>query len=85
MLHFSQQKPQIGTRVEKSKTQTAIALVRQGMTPYAAAQQAGIATSTLYTALKRQQDKTLCPCCGQVVREGFQINHDALKDHPAPD
>lgn len=64
---------------KKSKTQIALALVRQGQTPYSAAKQAGIATSTLYTALKRQEDKELCPCCGQVVREGFSINRAVLK------
>ena len=71
--------------MEKSKTQQALDLVRQGMMPYAAAQQAGVSPSVVYVAIKRQQDKTLCPCCGQVVREGFQINHDVLKDQPTPD
>ena len=71
--------------MEKSKTQQALDLVRQGMTPYAAAQQAGVSPSVVYVAIKRQQDKTLCPCCGQVVREGFQINHGVLKDQPTPD
>ena len=66
--------------MEKSKTQQALDLVRQGETPYAAARQAGISPSVVYVAIKRQQDKTLCPCCGQVVREGFQINPDVLKD-----
>lgn len=66
--------------MEKSKTQQALDLVRQGVTPYAAAQQAGVSPSVVYVAIKRQQDKTLCPCCGQVVREGFQINPDVLKD-----
>jgi lambda repressor-like predicted transcriptional regulator len=64
---------------KKSKTQIALALVRQGKTPYAAAKEAGIATSTLYTALKRQEDRELCPCCGQVVREGFEVNRAVLK------
>lgn len=66
--------------MEKSKTQQALDLVRQGMTPYAAAQQAGVSPSVVYVAIKRQQDKTLCPCCGQVVRDGFQINSDVLKN-----
>lgn len=68
--------------MEKSKTQQAIQLVTQGMTPYAAAQQIGIATSTLYTALKRRQRRNLCPCCGQVVREGFEIDSAAVKKKP---
>lgn len=65
--------------MEKSKTQQALQLVGEGMTPYAAAKKAGIATSTLYTALKRQQGKEQCPCCGQVVREGFEIDRSVLK------
>jgi DNA-binding CsgD family transcriptional regulator len=65
--------------VEKSKTQQAIDLVRQGMTPYAAAQQAGISPSAVYVALKRQQEKAVCPCCGQIVRDGFDINRAVLK------
>ena len=64
---------------KKSKTQVAIALVRHGATPYAAAKEAGIATSTLYNALKRQEGRDVCPCCSQVVREGFSINTAVLK------
>lgn len=32
----------------------ALALVRKGMTPYAAAKRVGIALSTIYRAIKRQ-------------------------------
>ncbi|MDX2299820.1 MAG: hypothetical protein NW204_08850, partial [Xanthomonadaceae bacterium] len=64
---------------KKSKTRVAIELTKQGMTPYAAAKQAGIATSTMYNALKRQEGKSLCPCCGQIVRDGFEINRAVLK------
>lgn len=63
----------------KSKTQVALDLVRKGMTPYSAAKQSGIASSTLYTAMKRQENRELCPCCGQVVREGFEIDRAVLK------
>ncbi len=66
-----------------SKTQEAIALVNQGMTPFAAAKQVGLSANTLYVALKRQREKQgieACPCCGQVVREGFEVDHSVLKD-----
>ena len=65
--------------MEKSKTQQAIKLVREGLTPYAAAQQLGIATSTLYVALKRQKNRAVCPCCKQIVREGFEIDPEAVR------
>jgi len=63
----------------KSKTQEAVELTRKGMTPYAAAQEVGISPSTVYRALGRRQDKEVCLCCGQVVREGFEINPAVLK------
>lgn len=65
--------------MKKSKTQQALQLVSEGLTPYAAAQRAGIATSTVYTALKRQQGKPVCPCCGQVVRKGFAVDPSVVR------
>ncbi len=56
----------------KSKTQGALELIEKGTTPYAAAQKMGISPSTVYRAMVRRQDKNVCPCCGQVVREGFE-------------
>ncbi|MGB4467390.1 MAG: helix-turn-helix domain-containing protein [Azovibrio sp.] len=63
----------------KSKTQAALELIDNGMTPYAAAQEMGIDPSTVYRAMGRRQDKDVCPSCGQVVREGFEINRAVLK------
>ncbi|MDD3481826.1 helix-turn-helix domain-containing protein [Azovibrio restrictus] len=70
---------------EKSRTQQALDLVAEGMTAYAAAEKVGITEQAVYAAKRRlekarQAGKTLCPCCGQVVREGFEINRDMLKD-----
>lgn len=66
-----------------SKTQEALLLIREkGLTPYAAAKEVGITPTTLYTAIKREEAKKIqeiCPCCGQFVREGFKVNHAALK------
>jgi len=63
-----------------SKTQQALRLVAQGIQIKLAAQQAGIAESTLRMAIGRTKGKEQCPCCGQVVREGFEIDHSVLKD-----
>lgn len=63
----------------KSKTQGALELIEKGTTPYAAAQKMGTSPSTVYRAMGRRQDKNVCPCCGQVVREGFEIDRAVLK------
>lgn len=70
-----------------SKTQAALALVAQGMLAIEAAKSAGITPPTLYAALGRmkkqaQEGKERCPCCGQVVREGFSIDSAVLKTQP---
>ena len=39
-----------------SKTKEAMALVDTGMAPYAAARQVGVASNTLYVALKRRRE-----------------------------
>lgn len=65
-----------------SKTQEALALVSQGMTPFAAAKQVGLSANTLYVALKKQREKQgveACPCCGTLV-PGEKINRDVLKE-----
>lgn len=65
----------------KSKTQQALELVKEnpGMTPYEAAAKVGVGNAAVYQALRRTKDKEVCPCCGQVVREGFEINRAVLK------
>ena len=69
-----------------SKTQEALALYDcGGMSIHAAARAAGIKAPTLHAAIKRREaqraaGKGTCPCCGQVVRDGFAINQAVLKD-----
>lgn len=63
-----------------SKTQQALKLVSQGVAVKVAAEQSGIAESTLRVAMGRTKGKEQCPCCGQVVREGFEINREVLKE-----
>lgn len=62
-----------------SKTQQALALVREGMSVREAARQVGVTEPTIYIAIGRQKEKRLCPCCKQIVREGFEINRDVLR------
>lgn len=68
----------------KSRTQQALELVAGGMTAYAAAEKVGITEQAVYAAKRRlekarQAGKETCPCCGQVVRTGFEINLEVLK------
>ena len=62
-----------------SKTQQALRLVSEGVAIKVAAAQAGIAASTLRMAIGRTKGKEQCPCCGQVVREGFEIDRSVLR------
>lgn len=66
-----------------SKTQQAVDLVNAGMTPFAAAKQLGIHPSAVYRAMTRAEEKPLCPCCRQVVREGFTVDTSVLKPRAA--
>ena len=65
----------------KSKTQQALDLLRQnpGMKPYQAAEAVGVGNAAVYQALQRTKGKEICPCCGQVVREGFEVDASVLK------
>jgi hypothetical protein len=68
----------------KSKTMQALDLILQdGLTPFAAAKQVGVHASAVYRALERAEKKPICPCCGQVVREGFELDRSVLKDPAA--
>lgn len=66
----------------KSKTQQALELLRKNpdMKPYQAAEIVGVQNAAVYQALSRIKGKELCPCCGQVVREGFEVDRSVLKD-----
>lgn len=70
--------------LSKSKTMQAVELVTaEGLSAYAAAKQMGINPSAVTRALQRREDKSICPCCGQVVREGYSIDSSVLKDQAA--
>jgi len=53
----------------KSRTMLAVDRVeKDGMTVYAAAKALGINQSAVHRAIKRREDKDVCPCCNQVIR-----------------
>jgi hypothetical protein len=64
-------------KIELSKTQQALALMRDGkMTRYAAAKQLGLSPSAVYVAEKREADRQLkdrCPCCDGVLRPRAKV------------
>lgn len=64
-----------------SKTQQALALMEsENIGASEAARRMGIKAGTVLSAVMRMKGKPICPCCGQVVREGFEIDHGVLKD-----
>ena len=64
-----------------SKTQQALELLAKtpSMTPRAAALEVGISPAAVYQAIKAREGKNICPCCGQVVREGFELKKPKAK------
>lgn len=58
------------TAKKTSKTQQALAWLKENpkKTPHAAAVQFGISAGCLYSAIKRRAGKTICQCCGQIVK-----------------
>ena len=53
----------------KSRTMLAVDLVeKDSMSVYAAAKALGINQSAVHRAIKRREDKDVCPCCNQVIR-----------------
>ena len=53
----------------KSRTMLAVDRVeKDGMTVYAAAKALGINQSAVHRAIKRREDKDVCPQCNQVIR-----------------
>ena len=64
-----------------SKTQQALALMTsENIGASEAARRVGISPGTVLSAVMRMKGKELCPCCGQIVRDGFEINRDVLRE-----
>ncbi len=63
-----------------TKTQQALALMEsEGISASEAARRTGIKSGTVLYAVMRMKGKEICPCCGQVVREGFEVDRGVLK------
>lgn len=63
-----------------SKTQQALALMTsEDIGASEAARRVGISPGTVLSAVMRMKGKDVCPCCGQIVRDGFEVNQDVLK------
>lgn len=62
--------------------QAALSSKRDELVMYwiASARSAAIAESTLRMAIGRTKGKAQCPCCGQVVRAGFELDRSVLKE-----
>lgn len=62
-----------------SRTQQAVSRHRKGEKVQELARELGISASANYAQLKREEGVSRCPCCGQVVREGYKIDRSVLK------
>ncbi len=52
----------------------------EGIGASEAARRVGIKAGTVLSAVMRMKGKPICPCCGQIVREGFEVDATVLKD-----
>lgn len=62
-----------------SRTMQAVRRVQAGEAVREVARDLDISESAIYAQIKREQGLTRCPCCGQVVREGYKIDRTVLK------
>lgn len=62
-----------------SRTAQAVRRVQACETVREVARDLDISESAIYAQLKRERDLTRCPCCGQVVKEGYKIDRSVLK------
>lgn len=65
----------------QSKTMQALDRVAAGERVAVVARDLGISTAAIYAAMKRRDGKNVCPCCNQVVRDGFNSLSDAEVKH----
>lgn len=65
--------------MNESKTMQAVRRALAGERVRDVARDLDLSESAVYAALKRERASERCPCCGQVVRDGFKINSTVLK------
>ena len=61
-----------------SKTQIAVARVLAGEKAPTVGKELGISSTAIYQSIKRREGKETCPCCNQIIREGFKLNKKDL-------
>lgn len=62
-----------------SRTALAVRRVQAGEKVQEVARALEISASAIYAQIKREEGVKRCPCCGQVVKEGFKIDRTTLK------
>ena len=62
-----------------SRTTQAVRRVQAGESVREVARDLDISESAIYAQIKREKARERCPCCDQVVRDGFKINRAVLK------
>lgn len=65
-----------------SRTAQAVRRVRSGETVRSVARDIGISEAAVYAQIKREEGLKRCPCCGQVLKEGFKVRKDVLRSVP---
>lgn len=69
-----------------SKTAEAVRLIQAArasgkpLSVQVVAREFEISAAAIYAQLKREEGRQRCPCCGQVVKEGYEVNKAVLKD-----
>jgi hypothetical protein len=62
-----------------SRTAKAVRRVQAGEKVQEVARALEISASAIYAQIKREAGVKRCPCCGQVVREGYKVDRRVLK------
>lgn len=70
------------TRIDMTKSQTmkALEMIDAGRGVAEVARELEISTAAIYAAKRRREGKEICPCCQQVVRDGFVLDLSIIKD-----
>lgn len=62
-----------------SRTTQAVRRVHAGESVREVARDLDISESAIYAQIKLERGRDRCPCCGQVVRDGFNVDYSVVK------